>query len=107
MTTVVRIVSLAITVSPDGYSRAKYNAGDFPLDLATCDDPLPEAGHAALIASVGNEDFVVGSKTVFSGKSSSLRLGINNCSCSGVENIANSGRYNATVKSERDAVPGR
>lgn len=94
-------------VSADGYDRAKYNAGDFPADLASCDDPLPDAGHAALIASVDGKDFAVGSRLVFDGKAGSLRLGVSDCTFRGMANQYNTGRYNVAVKIERDAVPGR
>lgn len=95
-------------VSPDGYSRAKYQGGDFPADLAYCDDPMMDAGHGALIASVDNENVVIGSKLVFSGKSGTLRLGINDCTFTTTDPpIGNSGRFNATVKIERDAIPDR
>lgn len=95
-------------MSPDGYSRAKYQGADFPADLAYCDDPLMEDAHAALIASVGDETFAIGSRHVFSGKSGSLRLGINDCSFTTTDPpIGNSGRFNATVKIERDAIPER
>lgn len=90
-------------VGPDGYQgeHGVYNEA-WPNDYYECDDPLQSENHAALIGEVGNHLFLVGRKTIFSGKNGKLYLGINDCSLTG--NYYNTGEFRAVIKVERNAV---
>jgi hypothetical protein len=93
----------ASAVGPNGWPRNTY-ANSWPDDYNACADPLeePAAGHAALIADVNGERFVIGTNRTFSGKDGLLYLGINDCSFTG--GVHNTGQFSANVKVERDAV---
>lgn len=88
-------------VSPNGWAVGNY-MGDWPNDYLQCDDPLPLANHAALIANVGNDDFVIGQNKTFTGKDGFLYLGINDCSLKG--NCYNSGSFKGVITVQRFKV---
>jgi len=92
-------------VGPDGYQdeHGPYKEG-WPGDYTQCDDPLQDANHAALIAEVNNDVFVVGSRHSFAGKDGILVLGINDCSFTPDQVFFNSGQFQVIVKIERGAL---
>jgi hypothetical protein len=91
-------------VGPDGWPRSTF-AENWPDQFGDCADPLEDAaaGHAALIADVNNQKFLIGATRTFFGKNGLLYLGINDCSFTGSN--GNSGQFNVTVKVERNAIP--
>ena len=89
-------------VDADGWGVQSY-ATSWPDNCNSCDDPIKDANHAALIANVGHPDFLVGRHLTFSGKDGTLYLGINDCSFKG--DYHNSGAFNVVIIIERDAVP--
>lgn len=89
-------------VGPDGWRHATY-AASWPDNLNYCDDPLPDANHAALVANVGNSDFAIGKRKNFSGKNGILYLGVNDCSLKG-KHYYNTGSFLATVTVHRGTM---
>lgn len=89
---------------PAGWARGSY-APDWPEDCNACDDPIMDAGHAALIAEVNGEKFYVGPNSTFSGKEGLLYFGINDCTFAG--EFHNTGQFNITFTVRRNAVPHR
>jgi hypothetical protein len=87
---------------PSGWPRGNYSV-DWPEDHNACDDPLMDAGHAALIAEVNGEKFYVGPNSTFSGKQGLLYFGINDCTFSG--ELHNTGQFNVSFTVRRNAVP--
>lgn len=79
---------------PEGKSRAQY-PNEFPADAKYCNDPLPQANHATLIARVGNQVFAVGPAQEFSGRAGALGLGINDCTFAG--DLYNTGEFTVAV----------
>lgn len=90
-------------VGPDGWPRATY-MNSWPDDYNECSDPLENIAHASLIADVNNQKFLIGAKQTFSGKNGLLYLGINDCTFTG-GNFYNTGKFDVTIKVERNAVP--
>jgi len=92
------------SVGPDGYAgeHGPYNDA-WPGDYLQCDDPLPDANHAALIVEVNNEVFVAGTRKIFTGKEGILVLGINDCSFTQEQVFYNTGQFQVIVKIERGA----
>jgi len=86
--------------SPNGWT-GNYRE-DWPNDFLQCDDPIPSVNHAALIANVGNDDFVIGQNKTFTGKDGVLYLGINDCSFKG--NYYNSGSFKGVITVQRFKV---
>jgi len=82
-------------VGPLGWSRSNYQSA-WPDDWLLCDDPLPSAGHAGLLARIGKEEIFVGASKTFKGKLGKLYLGINDCSLTG--DFYNTGHFNAVVQ---------
>jgi hypothetical protein len=83
---------------PEGWGRSGY-AVDWPEDANACDDPLMDENHAALIAEVDGEVFMIGKETSFSGKAGLFFLGINDCTFTG--DLYNSGQFSVVIKIER------
>ena len=88
-------------VSPAGYPREHY-WNDFPGDWEYCGDPVVGEefggveGHAGLIAKDRNGLFFVGKDGVFTGKTGSLEIGINDCSLTG--DYYNTGEFTVVIK---------
>lgn len=89
-------------VGPEGYDRGSY-AANWPYDAAACEDPLPEAGHAALLADVNGERVAIGADGTIQGKEGLLYLGINDCTFTG--EWSNTGSFRAIVTIERAVMP--
>ncbi|MBM3312499.1 MAG: hypothetical protein FJY80_13450 [Candidatus Aminicenantes bacterium] len=91
-------------VGPEGWARDNYAAA-FPEDANYCDDPLMSENHAALIADINNERFLLGPETTFHGKDGLFYVGINDCSFAG--SFFNSGQFSLVIKIERNVVPDK
>lgn len=91
-------------VDPTGWNVRDYG-NSWPYNHNYCDDPEKGLNHAALIANVGNPNFLVGRRLVFSGKNGTLYIGINDCTMTG--EFGNTGSFSVTVTIERDVVPQR
>jgi hypothetical protein len=92
----------ASEVGPDGWSRTTFS-NTWVDDYNFYADPIETVGHAALIADVNNERFLIGAKKTFSGKDGLLYLGISDCSFTG--QFYNTGQFSVVIKVERNAVP--
>ncbi len=68
-------------------------------DYYQCDDPLPTANHAGLIANIGNSDLFLGAEKTFSGQQGALYLGVNDCSLTG--DYHNTGSFEVIVTVKR------
>jgi hypothetical protein len=88
-------------VSPSGWPRHTYG-NSWPGDYHSCEDPISDVAHAALIAEVNGEKFYVGPNATFSGKAGLLYLGINDCTFAGAYH--NMGQYSATITVRRNAA---
>lgn len=84
--------------APEGWGRSSY-AIDWPEDANACDDPLMDENHAALIADVDGEVFLIGREATFSGKAGLLYLGINDCTFAGA--LYNTGQFSVVVSIKR------
>ena len=85
-------------VDPEGWGRSNY-IPDWQDNANYCDDPLMDENHAALIAEVDGEFFLIGKEVTFSGKAGLLYLGINDCTFTG--EFYNTGQFSVVVKIER------
>lgn len=83
---------------PEGWGRGSY-AIDWPEDANACDDPLMDENHAALIAEVDGEFFIIGKEADFSGKVGLLYLGINDCTFTG--DLFNTGQFSVIIRIEK------
>lgn len=82
-------------VSPDGMNRMKYNL-NWEFDSQYCNDPVKNENHAALIAKVGGNPFVLGKSKTFSGKKGQLVIGINDCTFK--NDFYNTGQFQVNIK---------
>ena len=89
-------------VGPDGCDRSSY-VENWPYDAAACDDPVGDTGHAALLADVDGERFVIGSGGPLEGLEGLVYLGINDCTFTG--SWRNSGAFTVIIKVERGTAP--
>jgi len=85
-------------VDPEGWARDNYITA-WQDNANFCDDPLMDENHAALIAEVDGEFFLIGKEATFSGKAGLLYLGINDCTFTG--EFYNTGQFSVVVKIER------
>jgi len=88
-------------VSPSGWPRNTYG-NSWPDDYNSCEDPISDVAHAALIADVNGEKLYVGPNRTFSGKDGLLYLGINDCTFTGPYH--NTGQFSVTVTVRRNAA---
>jgi len=88
-------------VSPSGWPRHTYG-NSWPGDYHSCEDPISDVAHAALIADVNGEKLYVGPNRTFSGKNGLLYLGINDCTFTGPYH--NTGQFSVTVTVRRNAA---
>jgi len=82
-------------VSPDGKNRLKYNM-NWEFDSQFCNDPLMNENHAALIAKVNKNAFLLGKSKTFTGKTGQLIIGINDCTFK--KDFYNTGQFQVNIK---------
>lgn len=87
-------------IGANGWPQESYSQIFF-YDSIVSDDPLPEEGHAGLIARIGSDIFFVGSKKTFSKKNGPLFLGINDCTFTG--NYFNTGRFYVSIEIKQNS----
>ncbi len=87
---------------PAGWGRSDY-ANSWPGDYHQCEDPMSDANHASLIASVDGGTLYIGPGKTITGKEGNLKLGINDCTFEG--DYGNSGSFTVTVSIVRGGTP--
>lgn len=87
---------------PAGWPRNDYD-DSWPDDYNECEDPLPDAGHASLIGSIGGSVFHIGPTKTITDMEGELKLGINDCTFEGPH--GNSGEFSVVVSIGRARPP--